>query len=288
MLTLNTFNLTSEQIEQIRDYKDKWQQVALSTSAIDRDQVILSINKAYEFISLPQPNIIFFATPYEALNYLYQEIINSWGKLENTALGKPVAGDLLNQLIGNIRTEIRKELLEPLQGNLDNELANKITLNATSNFQENELFSIIIANFRVMAIILNSDTDELSKAMFNLFIEFGFVFNNYFSPTLWKITNLFNSNQQKSNKGEIFTTLLTGRFEQTNSSNYQLPFIEVTSKFTNLIVPSVLADFAYYIDYCHEVLGCDRDTEKWDIFSDLITTCGWVFPYEKTVLVCER
>ncbi|MEM9510333.1 MAG: hypothetical protein AAGA16_22065, partial [Cyanobacteria bacterium P01_E01_bin.35] len=198
------------------------------------------------------------------------------------------AGGLLNQLLGNIRNEIRKELLEPLQGNLDNELANKIALNATSNFQENELFSIIIANFRAMANISNSDADELSKAMFNLFIEFGFVFNNYFSPTLWKITNLFNSNQQKNNQREMFTSLLTGRFEQPNSSNYQLPFIEVTSRFTNLIVPSVLADFAYYIDYCHEVLGCDCDAEKWDIFSDLIITCGWIFLYEKTVLVCER
>lgn len=56
----------------------------------------------------------------------------------------------------------------------------------------------------------------------------------------------------------------------------------------NVIVPSVMADFAYYIDYCHQVLNCDRDEKKWDIFYDLITNCGWIFPYENTALICDR
>ncbi len=51
---------------------------------------------------------------------------------------------------------------------------------------------------------------------------------------------------------------------------------------------TTMADYAYYIDYCHEVLKCDRDSTKWDIFYDLITNCGWIFPYEKTVLLCDR
>ena len=49
-----------------------------------------------------------------------------------------------------------------------------------------------------------------------------------------------------------------------------------------------MTDFAYYIDYCHEVLESDRDPIKWNIFTDLITNCGWIFPYEKTVLICDR
>ena len=111
---------------------------------------------------------------------------------------------------------------------------------------------------------------------------------DWIKSSLEKITNLFNNNQQVNNTGEMFSTLLTGIFQQTNSLNYQLPLIEMNSRFTNLVIPSVIADYSYYIDYCHEVLGCDRDPQKWKIFSDLIRTCGWFFPYEKTVLVCTE
>ena len=49
-----------------------------------------------------------------------------------------------------------------------------------------------------------------------------------------------------------------------------------------------MADFAYYIDYCHEVLNGDCDSVKWNIFNDLITSCGWIFPYQKTVLIGDH
>ena len=49
-----------------------------------------------------------------------------------------------------------------------------------------------------------------------------------------------------------------------------------------------MADYAYYIDYCHRVLNCPRDSVKWDVFSDLVTNCGWTFLYQKTALVCDR
>lgn len=94
----------------------------------------------------------------------------------------------------------------------------------------------------------NADADELGKAIFKLFLEAGFVFNNYIS----------------------------------------YPLIDFTSRFVNVIVPSVMADYAYYIDYFSEVLNCNRDQTKWDIFYTLIVNCGWIYPYEKTVLVCDR
>ena len=75
---------------------------------------------------------------------------------------------------------------------------------------------------------------------------------------------------------------------QNNSGKYQLPIIDASTRFMNVIVPSELIDYAYYIDYCHQVLGCDRDSIKWNIFKDLITNCGWIFPYKKTVIVCDR
>ena len=181
MLKLNTFNFTSEQIEQIAYYRHKWEQIARSTAAIDREQATLAIIKAYELINLPEPKIIFFSKPDEAFDYLYQKITVNWGKLENTLFGKPVAGDIVNRLLGNIRKEITEELLRQLEGNLDNELANKLALEITFRFPENQIFSVVMANFRTMAFSSaeESDDNDFNKAMFKLFFEVGFIFNNY-------------------------------------------------------------------------------------------------------------
>ena len=290
MLKLNTLNFTAEQIEQIAYYRHKWEQIARSRIEIDREQATLAVNEAYKFIDLPEPNIIFFSKPDRAFNYLYQEITANWGKLENTSFGKPVAGDLIDRLLGNIRKEVTEEILRELQGDLDNGLANNLALEISDRLSENQIFSIIFANFRAAAnsSAQDSNVDELSKIIFDLFFETGFIFNNYISPVLWQITNLFNSNRRASNSASMFAMVFTGGFGTAPSAKYQLPLVEATSRFSNTVIPSLMADFAYYIDYCHEVLGCDREPIKWNIFADLIINCGWLFPYEKTVLICDR
>ena len=194
MLTFNTFNFTSEQIAQIDRYRSKWEQIAVSKEPIDRERAKLAINKAYNSIDLTVPNTLFFATPYEALNYLNREITANWGKLNESFFGRPVAGDLID-IIGNIRKEIRKELLKQLQGNLDNGLADRVALETTAKLQTNQIFTIIMANFRAMAIASNkeSDADAFNKLMFELFFQAGFVVNNFIFPALWQIENLFQN-----------------------------------------------------------------------------------------------
>ena len=287
MLTFNIYNLSPEQIEQIATYRSRWEQIARRTEPIDREQAASAINQAYEFIDRAAPNIIFFNSPDEALSYILREIKANWGKL-NPAFGNPVAGDIIDRLLGGISKEIRQELLTQLKGNLDNGLANRLAAETADKMQANDVFSLTMANFREMALVSNenSQVDEVSKAMSQLFFDAGFIFNNYMFPAFWEISSLFNSSQE-NNTMSGFSMLFTGRFEQRNAQ-YKLPQIEVASRFINVIVPSVMADYSYYIDYCHEVLGFNRDEKKWRIFSDLTTNCGWIFPYEKTVLICDR
>ena len=90
----------------------------------------------------------------------------------------------------------------------------------------------------------------------------------------------------------MYSLIFTGKqdnftVKQDNTNKYELPYIDATCRFSNTFIPSVMTDFAYYIDFYHRVLQCPLDYEKWQIFTDLITSCGWIFPYEKTVLVCD-
>ena len=295
MLTFKTFNLTPEQIELISVYRNKWKLIARSNQKIDRERAKLAVNNAYNFIDLEYPNVIFVSTPLEALNYIHRELNTSWGKPVNSSLGRPVAGKLIESLLDNIRNSINDELLRQLEGNLDDGLADRLALKTAKNLAGNNLFSIVWCNTgdMMMASSQNSDADDFTKAIFKLFWEAGFIFNNYISFPLWQAQKqieslMFGKNNQDENFNQMIAVLFTGNMQQPNKTKYQLPIIDMSSRFANVFVPSVMADFAYYIDYCHNILDCPLDRDKWIIFNELITNCGWIFPYEKTVLVCDR
>ncbi len=43
-----------------------------------------------------------------------------------------------------------------------------------------------------------------------------------------------------------------------------------------------------FLDYCISVLNCDYDPVNWQVFQALVRDCGWIVPYEKVCLICER
>lgn len=56
----------------------------------------------------------------------------------------------------------------------------------------------------------------------------------------------------------------------------------------SLIDPMQWASQWNWIDYCISVLGCSCDQTRWQAFQTLTQECGWVLPYEKVCLVCDR
>ena len=309
MLNFSRFQLNSEQQALIPVYRQKWQEIAVKNKKIDRSLATQAINAAYEFIELSQPDIIFFSNPSTALEYIYQEVQNNWGKIEDSSLGNPIAGNLLDKLLGKIKTQIPGEILEHLQGNLDDGLATSIASEIASKFQESQLIALVWAHAGslMMESFHNSDLDNMSKNVAKIFLElffkFGFVSNVYVAPFIWqmhyKFTDFIQEKKLDSKRDSLKTignVLFTGNFNNEASSKYQLPTIEMSATIANVLVPEVMADYGYYIDYCHEVLDCDleeirsaaRDANKWQIFCDLITNCGWIFPYEKVAIVCDK
>lgn len=295
MLTIDLLQLTPEQIDLIPLYRRKWEKIARSTEEIDRERASLAIKNAYEFIDLPKPDIIFFSKPDEALNYIYDRANKNWGKLAKTSLSNPIARKFTKTLLGNLRNRIKGEILEQLGGKLDGGMADELALETANKLQENRLFSILWINRSEAArvIIDHFDVNNISKYVFNLPATTGFIINKYLFPPFCQMQKLFkkssfNKFQPHINMNHIFAVLLTDSFVGNNLEKYRLPNVGFCSAAINIIVPSVMIDFAYYIDYCHEVLDFNIDEHKWNIFNDLITNCGWLFPYEKTVLICQR
>ena len=146
MITINQPSLTPEQIKLIPIYHTKWQQVALNKEPIDQEVAKLAISNAYRFLKLARPNIIFFSTPSDALEFIDREITHNWVKLENSSLKNPVARQFTQKLIGNFNNQIEGKIYEQLQGNLDNGLADCITQKIADRFSYDRIFSIIWAH----------------------------------------------------------------------------------------------------------------------------------------------
>ena len=301
MLNFKIFQLNSEQQALIPIYRQKWQEIAVTNKTIDRSLATQAINAAYSFIELSPPDILFFPNPYTALEHIYQEVQDNWGKIEDSSLGFPTAGNLLDKLFGKMKTQIPGEILEQLQGNLDDGLAASIASEIAIKFQESQLIALVWAHAGslMMESFHNSDLDNnsknIAKNFLELFFRFGFVSNVHVAPFIWqvhyKFTNFIQGKKIDSKRDSlktIGTVIFTGNFINGISSKYQLPTIEMSATIANVLVPEIMADYGYYIDYCHEVLDCDRDANKWQIFYDLITNCGWIFPYEKVAIVCDK
>ncbi|MEL6460850.1 MAG: hypothetical protein AAFQ91_21755 [Cyanobacteria bacterium J06621_15] len=184
MLTINQPQLNSEQIASIPEYRRKWQEIATNNKSIDREQATTAIYNAYRFLNLPQPNIIFFLDPKGAIQYINSEMDNSWGKLENSSLGNPVATKLISELIGNLDNQIKGEIFEHLQGNLDNGLADNMAREIIDYYKWNNIFTLIGINGRSFMLdsATNSQADEVMKIFSNILFDTGFIFNRYIFP----------------------------------------------------------------------------------------------------------
>lgn len=298
MLTIERPQLTPEQLSIIPEYRRKQQKIAINSNPIDREQARIAIHNAYSFLNLPQPNVVFFSDPKEAIKNINREIDNSWGKLERSTLGDPLAIKLISELIGNLNNQIKGEIFEHLQGNLDRGLADNIAREAIDYFGWNSIFTLVWINGRsfMLSSESNSQTDEMIKNFAKIFLNTGFIFNRYVFPPLWSIQkntldfifrNLTQHNLDDSlNRG--YQIVFTGEFPRNSHDKYEFPAYQISSVASNVIVPSIITDYAYYINYLNEVLNCSLDLNKWKVFYDLITTCGWIFPYQKTALVCDR
>ena len=73
--------LTLEQIDLIPKYTKKWQNISLSTKAIDPEETEKVVNAIYQMLGRKIPIILFFDSPYAASKFVINQTFNQLNKL---------------------------------------------------------------------------------------------------------------------------------------------------------------------------------------------------------------
>lgn len=60
------------------------------------------------------------------------------------------------------------------------------------------------------------------------------------------------------------------------------------NQFDGCIQPEALASLGSQLDFCISVLNCVHDPKTWELFQSLVSECGWIFPFDKACVVCNR
>jgi hypothetical protein len=107
--------LTPEQEALIPVYREKWKAIALFTKPIDCQKAAEAIKAAYALIGEKEPKILFFDSPYAALNTVVSLVLTD--QLDSE-LGRELKSKLENYLWTQPRTQLQTQLADPLRRQL--------------------------------------------------------------------------------------------------------------------------------------------------------------------------
>ena len=60
------------------------------------------------------------------------------------------------------------------------------------------------------------------------------------------------------------------------------------NKINNCVQPEKWTLSGGILDFCFSVLHLQHDSVRWQGFANLVHFCGWVYPYRRTCVVCDR
>ncbi|MGB3653701.1 MAG: DUF6745 domain-containing protein [Rivularia sp. (in: cyanobacteria)] len=67
------------------------------------------------------------------------------------------------------------------------------------------------------------------------------------------------------------------------------PFLWIPDEFEpGTVQPDTICRYMAWWDFCVSELKCDRDSEIWQTFQEIVNNCGWIASYQELCVVCDR
>ncbi|QIR38344.1 hypothetical protein HCG51_17620 [Tolypothrix sp. PCC 7910] len=259
--------LTPEQEALIPVYRDKWRKIALSTERIDREKAAEAVKAAYIASGKNAPKIIFSESPYVALkstifdklDYLKQELNNK------------VISQLNNSPISNLK-KLQRELLEkPLE-----------QLGRQTSFFSDLSYSIYPQVFQD----INIDEELFDELVYSkLNNNFSDILGFRLSWVLETYIKIYLNEQLQSEDWQQINLQLGSRL----SSSLQASLYSYINNFFGLCFqPEEECKINSFRDFIITSVWVSEIFPEWLMYQSLIKECGWIFAFDKTVIICDR
>ncbi|BAZ01942.1 hypothetical protein NIES37_59490 [Tolypothrix tenuis PCC 7101] len=259
--------LTPEQEALIPVYRDKWRKIALSTERIDREKAASAVKAAYIASGKNAPKIIFSESPYVALkstifdklDYLKQELNNK------------VVSQLNNSSISNLK-RLQRDLLEkPLE-----------QLGRQTSFFSDLSCSIYPQVFQD----INIDEDLFHELVYSkLDNNFSDILGFRLSLVLENYIRIYLNEQLQSEDWQQINLQLGSRL----SSSLQASLYSYINNFFGLCFqPEEECKINSFNDFIITSVWFSEIFPELLIYQSLIKECGWIFTFDKAVIICDR
>ncbi|MDZ7965068.1 MAG: hypothetical protein RM368_08835 [Nostoc sp. DedSLP03] len=264
--------LTPEQEALIPVYREKWRAIALSTERVIREKASEAVKVAYTAFGFEQPEIIFCDSPYAAFNKIFLEQIDYQidrlkQKAEFSTIRRLNQSFLSRKRSFGSRIPNGQEVFQPLPEPFIKQIDFFHELIESPIFQEISDINL----YSSLWLELDSNRWDNGHRLFyrhlkpELFIKINEKLKN---PYWIKLPNRIGKRLKDSLK-----TRLKFNIENIYSKCWQ----------TNRHVTGTSV-----YDFYFKVLNFDYDVEKFQHYQSLITECGWIFAFEKVVIICDR
>ncbi len=282
--------LTPKQAALIPVIADKWGAIARSTASINRTTAVQTVNSAYQLLGYPPPKVVFFDSPYQALTTVLGQQIQAldsqlFDRLESqlqillrTELESDLLKALISQLVIPLSRQLEAQLGKPIKARWEsqlNQLLDRTRLNPLLNWMDSPQ--------------LNQQwRDDLEQSWGNQLVhqQEACLSNRLVHTVLHALKQRIQSRTAK----KILTHLesLVNNQQASQFVNRLGHLIGRPMFYANSFNPSTWLNLASTVDFAITALHRSCNQQHWQVLQNLIQHCGWILPYERVCVVCDR
>lgn len=280
-------HLTQEQLKTASRIERRWKKHIFPNEPIEEKKATESIMTAYAAAGLSQPQVIFCESPYAALGYILEQLIDDLEQqlvekieLYLSQCGPDLDSQLAQFLVHNLGISLRKQSSQTFgeqQSDSLQKLKNPLMDRLDRRWSEEQLSRL---KQRLQNPPLKRPLTELVEK------QIGRLNTQMVACLVYKLQRRINDKSVKTQLRQLESLLKHQQFSQ---------FVHRLGKqlsqyiaYNHCIHPELWAIQGVWWEFCITVLNSKHDAEKWSAFQSITTQCGWILPYEKVCFVCAR
>jgi hypothetical protein len=285
MAFLRDLPLSADEQTHLLDYQERWRTRTRSTTPLDRPAVEAAITAVYALLERPKPRVVFHDSPKSVYLYLLSLIEFRVGALIRDELGELLGNRLESRFDDCFNKQLKMHLTDNLLGHLRSMMLDKTVTQADRLIgcelgRQLQFFQTWLLGWSLIGdqsgglfdMLLKDQ--KMARVLHRGFLSFG------------TMTEGFG----RISQAEPFLNFLgRGRLEVWYSDLGSTLYGDSFADVLGCIRTTRWVQTAECFDFCTEVLGTpNASPQGWQAFSALVSTCAWIWPFERVVLVSAR